>query len=94
MSTDAGGVSASNDGLGHNGFAYCWLVEMFDRGGNSLGRYHTGFTDLHAQSRSTDTVHEARRYRTRGAAERSARKLNTFMMVCEWRAVEHGSAAA
>jgi hypothetical protein len=25
---------------------FYWLVELFHRGGNSLGRYHTGFTDL------------------------------------------------
>jgi hypothetical protein len=70
---------------------YCWLVELFHRGdaGPSLGRYHTGFTDLNNQSRSTFHAHEAKRY-TKDEAVRIAKELNVHMMACEWRAVEHG----
>lgn len=71
---------------------FYWLVELFNRGENapSLGRYHTGFTDLRDASRSTTDVHEARRYRSREAAQRTADKLNVMMKAAEWRAIEHG----
>lgn len=69
---------------------FCWLVELFHRGGNSLGRYHTGFTDLRDASRSTADISDARRYASKKNAQRTADKLNTMMMACEWRAVEHG----
>ena len=72
------------------GTKFCWLVEMFNRGGNSLGRYHTGFTDLRDASRSTADVYEARRYTSKATAQRVADKLNVMMMTAEWRAVEHG----
>jgi len=69
----------------------CWLVELFHRGDGapSLGRYHTGLTDLAHQSRSTANAHEAKRY-AKEQAERIATELNQHMMACEWRAVEHG----
>lgn len=70
---------------------FCWLVELFHRGGNSLGRYHTGFTDLHHQSRSTANPHDAKRY-DKAAAEKVAADLNLHMKALEWRAVEHGFA--
>ena len=72
---------------------YCWLVELFHRGGNSMGRYHTGLTDLAYQSRSTTDPHAAKTYDKDGA-ERVAAELNKHMMACEWRAVEHGFAAS
>lgn len=71
---------------------FCWLVELFERGGNSLGQYHTGFTGLNNQSRMTKDVYEARRYAKEGA-EMVAQGLNAWMMLNEWRAVEHGFAA-
>lgn len=84
----AGPIEAS---VGSDGFEFYWLVELFHRGGNSLGRYHTGLTDLHNQSRSTLQPHEAMRY-SKANAERIADALNVHMMACEWRAVEHGFA--
>jgi hypothetical protein len=60
-----------------------------ERGSNSMGRYHTGLTDLGYQSRSTVNPHEAKRY-TKASAEQVAADLNVHMMACEWRAVEHG----
>lgn len=86
-----GAESASTVGLERNGFTYCWLVELFQRGGNSMGRYHTGFTDVGQQSRSTASAHEAKRY-AQADAERTADALNVHMMSCEWKAVEHGFA--
>ncbi len=68
---------------------YGWLVELFERYGNSRGLYHTGFTDLHYQSRTTANAHEARRY-TEAEARKVANALNDHMMQDEWRAVEHG----
>lgn len=72
---------------------FCWLVELFHRGGNSLGRYHTGLTDLHNQSRSTANAYEAKRYYSKDNAQGVADDLNLHMMACEWRAVEHGFVA-
>lgn len=69
---------------------YCWLVELFrgDGSGNSLGYYHTGFTDIDGGSRSTRNVHEAKRY-TKGQAEQTAAKLG-HALHGTWKAVEHG----
>jgi hypothetical protein len=68
---------------------FCWLVELFQRGGNSMGRYHTGLTDLGYQSRSTTDPHQAKKY-TKEQAQAEADALNVHMKACEWRAVEHG----
>lgn len=71
---------------------FCWLVELFlPHGGNSLGFYHTGFTDLSGNSRSTADPHKAKRYATKGEAEAVAEKLG-FTLQGVWRAVEHGFA--
>ena len=74
--------------------AFHWLVELFHRGGNSMGRYHTGLTDLHGASRSTVDVYQALRYTSKEAAQKAADKLNVMMKAAEWRAVEHGFHAA
>jgi hypothetical protein len=65
----------------------CWLVELFLPHGNSLGIYHTGFTDLSGQSLTTADPHKAKRY-SKGEAEAVAEKLQSMRGV--WRAVEHG----
>jgi len=66
----------------------CWLVEHFHATGNSTGEYHTGFTDLHGESRRTRDPQKARRYQTQSFAEGTAEKLGATM-VGQWRAVEH-----
>ena len=72
---------------------FCWLIELFlPHGGNSLGRYHTGFTDLHGNSRSTPDVYQARRYPTKEAAQAAATKLGHTLQGV-WHAVEHGFAS-
>lgn len=75
---------------------YFWLVELFHRGdtGNSLGRYHTGLTDLNDRSRSTENVYEGKRYASKEQAEKAASSLDRGMLSLEWRAVEHGFMAA
>lgn len=72
-------------------FDFCWLVELFEPDGNSMGYYHTGFTDLGGNSRTTKNPHEARRY-NKPQAEAAAAKLHHLAGV--WRAVEHGFARA
>jgi hypothetical protein len=68
---------------------FCWLVELFlPYGGNSLGYYHTGFTDINGASRATRNPHEARRYTSAEVAGRVAAKLDSKQG--EWRAIEHG----
>jgi len=67
---------------------FCWLVELFLPGGNSLGWYHTGFTDISNNSRSTQSPWEAKRYATKEEAERVASRMLHKQGV--WRAVEHG----
>ena len=67
---------------------YCWLVEL----AGPLVRqpaYHTGFTDLHSESRSTTNPHEAKKYATKEQAVAVAQKLG-FNLVGTWGAVEHG----
>jgi hypothetical protein len=69
---------------------YCWLVELFDIGGNSRGDYHTGFTDLHHYPRTTKDPHQARRF-GKEQAEKAAAAANVWMKApVEWRAIEHG----
>jgi hypothetical protein len=70
---------------------FCWLVELFEPSGNSLGHYHTGFSDTSWQSRSTKDPHQARRYNSKEEAERAASEL--FSKAGVWRAVEHGFVA-
>jgi hypothetical protein len=70
---------------------FCWLVELFEPGGNSMGYYHTGFSDLAWQSRSTKDPYQARRYNSKEEAERAASEL--FSKAGVWRAIEHGFAA-
>jgi hypothetical protein len=64
---------------------FCWLVELFEPGGNSMGLYHTGFTEL---DRTTSDPHKAKRYATKEAALASVDKLLSKAGV--WRAIEHG----
>lgn len=71
---------------------FCWLVELFDLDGNSLGRYHTGFSDLQQRSRETADPQQAKRYRSEAIAVFAAGQL--FHLEGVWRAVEHGFAAA
>lgn len=68
---------------------YCWLVELFEHQGNSLGRYYTGQTDLHNHSRSVIDAHYAKRYAAKHEAEAAAIYLNLYMKTGEWRAIEH-----
>jgi hypothetical protein len=69
---------------------FCWLVELFlPDGGNSLGFYHTGFTDLSGNSRSTKDPFQAKRYATKAEAEAVATKLGSTLQGV-WRPVEHG----
>lgn len=70
---------------------YCWLVELFQRGENapSLGRYHTGFTDLQMQSQSTMNPHEAKRYTKKDEAVGTCDTLNANLKTGEWRAIYH-----
>lgn len=68
---------------------YCWLVELFEPGGNSMGHYHTGFTEfLPFESRTTRDPNKARRYATRVDALMVCARLLHAKGV--WRAVEHG----
>ncbi len=67
---------------------FCWLVELFLPEGNSLGLYHTGFTDLSGGSRSTQDPHKAKRY-SKAQAETAAEKLGHTLSGV-WRAIEHG----
>jgi hypothetical protein len=68
---------------------FCWLVELFEPGGNSMGLYHTGFTELDGMtSRTTSDPHKAKRYATKEAALASVDKLLSKAGV--WRAIEHG----
>lgn len=72
---------------------FCYLVELFlgDGTGNSLGWYHTGFTDLGGNSRSTQDPLRARRYPTWREANLVAVKLGHTLQGT-WRAVQHGFA--
>lgn len=68
---------------------FCWLVELFEPDGNSMGYYHTGFTTLMpGESRTTKNPHEAKRYATQAEALHIADGLHHLAGV--WRAVEHG----
>lgn len=81
----------SNDQLGRNGFTYCWLVELFEPEGNSMGYYHTGFTaHLPFESRTTRDAVKAKRYATQAEALLACARLLHLQGV--WRAVEHGFA--
>lgn len=68
----------------------CHLVELFEPTGNSMGYYHTGFTDIDGRSRTTRNPHEAKRYASFLDAARVAGSLHHLAGV--WRAVEHGFA--
>jgi NTP pyrophosphatase (non-canonical NTP hydrolase) len=68
---------------------YVWLVELFERGGNSMGRYHTGLVGLGNRSRSTDSPYKAAEY-TKNEAIKVSNALNVWMKANKWRAVEHG----
>lgn len=65
-----------------------WLVELFLPGGNSLGYYHTGFTDISGQSRATKNPHEARKYSSLENANAMAKRLHSKQGV--WKAISHG----
>ena len=67
---------------------FCWLVELLEPEGNSMGYYHTGRTDIGGQSISTKLPHDACQYGTRDEAERVAARLHHLAGV--WKAVEHG----
>lgn len=68
---------------------YAWLVELFEPGGNSMGHYHTGFTEfLPFESRTTRDPNQARRYATRADALKVCVRLLHMRGV--WRPVEHG----
>ena len=68
---------------------FCWLVELFEPSGNSMGYYHTGFTEfLPFESRTTRDPNKARRYATRVDALKVCVRL--LHMKGVWRAVEHG----
>lgn len=68
---------------------YCWLVELFEPGWNSMGHYHTGFTEfLPFESRTTRDPNKAWRYATRVDALMVCVRL--LHMKGVWRAVEHG----
>lgn len=72
---------------------FCWLVELFEpNGGNSMGFYHTGFTTLGGDSRSTKDPHQAKRYPSKAQAAAVAADL--FSKAGVWRAVEHGFSRA
>jgi len=66
----------------------CWLVELLVPGSKSLGYYHTGFTDISGNSRSTNNPNEAKKYESRRAAADIAVKL--FHLQGVWTPVEHG----
>lgn len=70
---------------------FCWLVELFlgDGTGNSLGWYHTGFTDISGNSRSTQDPLKAKRYSTWREANLVSVKLGHTLQGT-WRAVQHG----
>lgn len=70
------------------GDGFYWLVELFAPEGNSLGSYHTGFTDLSLASRSTQDPYQAKRYATKDQAQRVADSLLSKVGI--WKAVEHG----
>lgn len=83
---------ALSEGLGRNGTAYCWLVELFEPDGNSMGYYHTGATTmLSFESRTTRDPLRAKRYATKRDAVMACAGLLHLQGV--WRAVEHGFAA-
>lgn len=68
----------------------CWLVELFlPMGGNSLGCYHSGFTDISGSSRTTNSPHKAKKYNTKEQAETAIAALSQPMMG-EWKAITHG----
>ena len=68
---------------------YCWLVELFEPGGNWMGHYHTGFTEfLPFESRTTRDPNKARRYESQADALMVCVRLLHMRGV--WRAVEHG----
>jgi hypothetical protein len=68
---------------------FCWLVELFMPGGNSMGFYHTGFTTLTpGDSRTTRDPFQAKKYATQAEALHVADGLHHLQGV--WRAVEHG----
>ena len=67
---------------------FCWLVELFEPSGNSMGCYHTGFTGSCRSSRTTRDPNKARRYATRVDALKVCVRL--LHMKGVWRAVEHG----
>lgn len=91
MNQSNAGAVASNDQLGR-GFTYCWLVELFEPDGNSLGYYHTGRTRLSAfESVTTRDPMHAKRYATQREALMACAGLLHLQGV--WRAVEHGFAA-
>ena len=71
---------------------FCWLVELFEPDGNSMGHYHTGFTaHLAFESRTTRDPNKAKRYSTQADALLVCARLLHLKGV--WRAVEHGFAA-
>jgi hypothetical protein len=83
--------SGLTEGLGRNGFTYCWLVELFKPDGNSMGYYHTGFTaHLPFESRTTSDPSRAKRYSAQADALLVCARLLHLQGV--WRAVEHGFA--
>lgn len=64
------------------------LVELFEPDGNSLGFYHTGWTDIDGHSRTTTDPWQAHRYCSHAEAQIVAEKLLSKRGV--WRVVEHG----
>lgn len=70
---------------------FCWLIELFGPDGNSMGYYHTGFSDLGYRSRATQDVHQARKY-SKEDAEKEASKL--LHLAGTWRATQHGFSAS
>ena len=70
---------------------FCWLVELFEPDGNSMGHYHTGATTLPSfESRTTRDPLKAKRYATKRDALLACAGLLHLKGV--WRAVEHGFA--
>lgn len=68
---------------------FCWLVELFSSDEtDSLGYYHTGFTNLSGESRSTKDPYQARRYATFEEAQKIASSMLNILGV--WKAIEHG----
>ncbi len=65
-----------------------WIVELFNpTTGASYNRYHTGFTDLSYQSRSTPNITDARLYPSKEIADEVAEHLHSKVGV--WKAVTH-----